>query len=95
MSLTVYNSSGIPKQVLAGTTLELIVREVPAGDIDGANVTFSLAHTVVAGAEQLYLNGVLQQAGAGADYTINGTAITMTTAPLAEDSLLATYVKSS
>jgi hypothetical protein len=65
--------------------------EVPSGTPNGVLTTFTLAHTPVNTSLSLYLNGVLQQAGAGNDYTISTTTITMLTAPLTGDKLLANY----
>lgn len=66
-------------------------REVPSGAINGVNVTFTLAHTPVAGSEMVYINGQLDQSGAGNDYTISGSTITYLTAPITGDVLLASY----
>jgi len=60
---------------------DFVFNEVPAGDIDDSNVTFTLANTPVAGTQQVFLNGVLQFPGAGNDYTISGAVITMLDAP--------------
>jgi phage-related tail fiber protein len=77
------------------TNANNIVREVPGGLINGANVTFTLANTPFAGKESLYLNGLLQNVGGGNDYTITGLTITMNAAPKAApgnpDVLLASY----
>lgn len=59
---------------------EIIIRETPSGNIDGANKTFVLANDPH-GTELIYLNGLLQEPGAGNDYTISGNTITMTVAP--------------
>lgn len=74
------------------TAANYIVRETPGGLMNGSNTAFTLAHTPTSGKEMVFLNGVLQNAGAGNDYTITGGTITMLTAPLADDLLLATYV---
>lgn len=66
--------------------------EVPFGDINGANTTYTLANTPVSGTVMLFLNGLLQEEGSGNDYTIAGTTITMETAPLTGDILLSTYL---
>ena len=68
-------------------------KEVPSGAINGANVTYVLANTPVAGSEHIYLNGILQESGAGNDYTISGATITYLTAPLTGDKLRASYRK--
>lgn len=77
------------------TNANNIVREVPSGVIDGANVTFTLANTPFAGKESLYLNGLLQNVGGGNDYTISGATITYNNAPKGSpgnpDVLLASY----
>lgn len=70
-----------------------IVRETPTGTINGSNTSFTLANTPVSGTEQIYLNGILQDAGAGNDYTISGATITMLSAPLTGDKLRVTYLK--
>ena len=57
------------------------INETPSGVIDGSNVTFTLAHTPIGGQIMLYLNGQYMTAGAGEDYILSGTTITMA-APL-------------
>jgi hypothetical protein len=71
----------------------IVTRETPSGTINGSNVTFTLAATPVAGTEQLFLNGILQEPGAGNDYTISGATITYLTAPATGDRLKANYLK--
>lgn len=66
-------------------------KEVPGGTINGSNVTFTLANTPVLGSEHFYLNGILQESGAGNDYTISGATITMLTAPLTGEKLRVSY----
>lgn len=68
-------------------------KEIPSGTINGSNVTFTLANTPVAGSEHVYLNGILQEAGAGNDYTISGATITYLTAPLTGEKLRVSYRK--
>lgn len=75
---------------LTGSSVD---KEVPSGSIDGANTAFSLANTPVAGSEHVYLNGLLQQSGAGNDYTISGATITMAAAPLSGEKILVSYRK--
>jgi len=72
---------------------DLIVREVPTGSKNGSNTTFTLANTPVSGKEEVFVNGILMDAGAGNDYTISGATITMLTAPLSTDKLVVTYWK--
>lgn len=68
-------------------------KEIPSGSINGSNTAFTLANTPVVGSEHVYLNGVFQESGAGNDYTISGTAITMLTAPLTGEKLRVSYRK--
>jgi hypothetical protein len=75
------------------TNSNFVDKETPSGTIDGVNVTFTLSFSPVAGSDHLYLNGMLQNSGSGNDYTISGTAITFTTAPIAGDVLLCSYRK--
>lgn len=67
--------------------------EVPSGSINGSNTAFTLANTPVSGSVKLYLNGQRLRAGAGNDYTISGTSITMASAPLSGEYLEAEYRK--
>jgi hypothetical protein len=71
----------------------IIIRETPSGSINGSNVTFTLAATPVSGSEQIFLNGLLLESGAGNDYTISGGTITMLSAPVSGDRLKACYLK--
>lgn len=70
-----------------------IDKETPSGSINGSNVTFTLANTPVSGSENVYLNGILQDVGAGNDYTISGAVITMLTAPLTGEKIRVSYRK--
>lgn len=75
------------------TASNFVDKEIPSGSINGSNTGFTLANTPVAGSEHVYLNGVLQESGAGNDYTISGTSITMLTAPLTGEKLRVSYRK--
>lgn len=70
-----------------------ITRETPTGTVNGSNATFTLANTPLSGAEQVYLNGLQQDPGAGNDYTISGATITMLNVPVPGDKLRVTYLK--
>lgn len=72
---------------------DFVVRETPSGTINGSNTSFTLAHTPLSGTEELYLNGILQDSGAGNDYTISSGTITMLSAPLSGDKLRCSYQK--
>ena len=68
-------------------------KEIPSGSINGSNTAFTLANTPTSGSEHVYLNGMLQESGAGNDYTISGASITMLTAPLTGEKLRVSYRK--
>jgi len=70
-----------------------IIRETPTGLVNGANTTYTLANTPIAGTEQVYLNGIQQESGAGNDYTISGATITYLSAPLTGDKIRVSYFK--
>lgn len=78
-------SSGVLGTATPGTDYmgpsNFVVRETPSGSVNGSNTTFTLAYTPIPGTEQVYLNGLLQEPGAGNDYTISGATITYLTAP--------------
>jgi hypothetical protein len=75
------------------TSSNFVDKETPSGAINGSNTTFTLANTPVAGSEHVYLNGILQDVGAGNDYTISGATITMLTAPATGEKLRVSYRK--
>lgn len=70
-----------------------VYRETPTGTVNGSNTAFTLANTPVSGTEQVFQNGVLQEPGAGNDYTISGGTITYLAAPLSGDKIRVTYQK--
>jgi len=82
-------------QDTAGTLspTNFVIEETPSGSINGSNTSFTLANTPTSGTVKLYLNGVRQKSGAGNDYTISTNTITMTTAPVSGDVLIADYMK--
>jgi hypothetical protein len=71
----------------------VVTRETPGGTVNGSTTAFTLANTPIAGTEHVYLNGILQEPGAGNDYTISGVTITYLTAPLTGDKLRVSYMK--
>jgi hypothetical protein len=79
--------------ITGGLTNHFVTREVPTGLINGSNVTFTLANTPVAGTECIFLNGLLQNVGAGNDYTISGATITFVVAPETGSVILVNYQK--
>lgn len=72
-----------------------IVRSTPGGTVNGTNDTFTLATTPVSNTEMVFVNGVLQNQGAGNDYTISGTTITFLSGaiPQTGDIIRVTYVR--
>lgn len=70
---------------------KFVTRETPAGTLNGVNVTFTLAATPTVGSEEVFLNGLLQEPGAGNDYTISGATITYLAAPVSTDRLRVNY----
>jgi len=74
-------------------TSNFVTEETPSGSINGSNTAFTLANTPTAGTLKLYLNGLRLKSGAGNDYTLSQATITMTTAPVSGDVLLADYMK--
>jgi hypothetical protein len=91
-SLAAVATSGDYVDLINKPTIYTPVKEVPAGLIDGSNVTFTLSDApAVAGTEQVFLNGLLQFAGASDDYTISGDTITFNTAPDAGWKLVVFY----
>lgn len=75
------------------TSANFVTRETPTGLVNSSNVTYTLANTPTAGTEEVFLNGILQEPGAGNDYTISGATITYLTAPLTGDRLRVNYRK--
>jgi len=72
-------------------TAKFITRETPAGALNGVNTTYTLASTPVVGSEEVFLNGLLQEPGAGNDYTISGLTITYLAAPASTDRIRVNY----
>lgn len=68
-------------------------KEIPSGAINGSNTAYTLANTPVAGSEHVYVNGLLQESGAGNDYTISAASITMITPLLTGEKIRVTYRK--
>lgn len=58
-----------------------IVLETPTGAANGSNAVFVFTAAPVA----VFLNGILQEEGAGADFTISGATVTFNFAPANND----------
>jgi phage-related tail fiber protein len=74
-----------------GGSISFADNETPSGTVNGSNTTFTLANTPTAGSVSLYMNGMLQEAGSGNDYTISGSTITYLAAPISGDKIRANY----
>lgn len=66
--------------------------ENESANCDGIEVAFTLSNTPVANSVQVFLNGLLQEAGSGKDYTLAGTTVTFAIAPVAGDILIIHYI---
>jgi hypothetical protein len=84
------NNQATMMLVVTGAAFGLAVREVPTGPVDGSNSTFTLTNPPVADTEQVFLNGLLQDAR-GIDYSISGASVTFLMPPLSGDRVLVTY----
>jgi hypothetical protein len=77
------------------TTQSFVCREKPTGSIDSANTTFTLANIPNPNTEQVFLNGVLQNASSNVetnDYVLAGAVITFTAPPQTGDVILVSYL---
>ena len=84
-------TAGTNPSVYSGSNF--VTGETPGGLVNGANTTFTLANTPVAGSQEVFLNGILLDPGAGNDYTISGLTITMLVTPQTNDKVRASYRK--
>ena len=76
------------------TNSNIVDNETPSGDLDGVDVTYTLAFAPSpTDSLHLYLNGIRQKSGAGNDYTLSGSTITFAVAPVSTDVILADYRK--
>jgi hypothetical protein len=66
-----------------------VVDEVPVGNIDGENTTFTLANTPILTSLSVYLNGLKLQRVQ--HYTITDNVIELADAPLDDDSVFVVY----
>lgn len=72
--------------------ISLIARETPLGQINGINKNFTLAHTPIIGSEQVFLNGMLQEAGTSGDYTISGQNVVFNAPPKSSWTVFVSYL---
>jgi hypothetical protein len=77
---------------ISATTTDIEWNERLIGDADGSNTIFTLAYTPVSSNTiMVFLNGVLQEAGASADFVISGNTITFNNPPPPESKITSTY----
>jgi hypothetical protein len=91
-----YTSNGM-EWINIDTDIEAVIEndirlENKSAECDGGTTGFTLDHTPVDNSVQVYLNGLLQEKGAGKDYTQSGTSITFDVAPVTDDILIIHYV---
>lgn len=67
--------------------------ETPSGTINGSNADFTIANTPTSGTLRVHMNGVRVLSGSGNGYTLSGTTITFTTAPVSGDNIRVDYMK--
>lgn len=72
---------------------KLVTRETPVGVINDVNKVFTLANTPYAGTETVFLNGMMLEPGATADYELVGKDITFVVAPLTGDRVKVSYFR--
>lgn len=89
--LTSNGAGALPTWQAPAAAPNFVTRETPSGSVNGSNTTYTLAHTPTAGSEEVYLNGILQEPGAGNDYTISSGTITYLTAPISGDKIRVNY----
>ena len=70
-----------------------VYSEVPTGDYDGVDTTYSILHAPATGTLCVFKNGMRQLAGSGNDYTLTTTVITFETGNLPQtgDTVLVDY----
>jgi hypothetical protein len=69
-----------------------VIRETPAGVVDGVNTVFTLTYTPLQNSDEVYLNGQLKYP-AGVGYTLSGNTITFGVAPWVGSLILVKYIK--
>lgn len=88
------SSGGVVTISSTSEVQDLIWNERLAGVTDGINSSFSLAYTpATPDSIMVFLNGVLQEQGASADFILTGNTITMSQPPPHACKLTATYSK--
>lgn len=97
MTATAATTVTLPTTGTLLSTTSYVVRETPSGTANGSTTSFGLAATPISGTEQVYVNGVLQNAGGTNDYQMSGQNVVFNTSPDARpqsgDVILVTYLK--
>jgi hypothetical protein len=91
---TTLSTGDLPAGTMNSTNF--VVRETPAPLPNGVATTFSCTGNAIAGSEQVYLNGVLMEPGAGNDYVVTTLApltINFLFVPTATDKIRINYLK--
>jgi hypothetical protein len=70
------------------------LKETPTGLIDGTNDSYLLSFVPVSGSDQIFLNGLFQEAG-GNDYALSNKTLTFTNVPKIGDIIRAVYLVAS
>lgn len=95
--VTVIGSGAATVNNTAGTGFtkytNFVTNETPGGLLNGSNTTYTLANTPVTGTVVLAVDGLLQDPGAGNDYTITGNTITMLYTLVSTDKIRASYMR--
>jgi len=74
-----------------GTTINFFT-EIPSGNINGNNTSFTVTHTPIANSMMLFFDGMIQTPlGSYPDYSITGANISFTVAPSSNGALLSYY----
>ena len=89
-----YTSNGL--EWVSGTAGNVneadIIKENESANCNGATTDFNLDNTPIANSVQVYLNGLLQEEGSGKDYTLSGTTVSFSEAPVSGDILIVHYI---
>lgn len=75
------------------SSTNFVADETPTGTINGSNADFVIANTPTSGTLKVYRNGVRVLSGTGNGYTLSGTTISFTTAPVTGDAIRVEYMK--
>jgi hypothetical protein len=92
VNLVEFASGSLSESSSSVTTVAWQFMEIPAGNVDDANTTFTLAHNPSpSNSLMLFVNGVLQLQGADYDYTLSSNVATTSRPILAGSKIVATY----